>query len=111
MGARAFPLRLARDVWSSVNLEGGTAAMRVREKRPKRSASRPAHAFSRPRGGAHRPKPRASGRTASKSTAERDCLLEGTGFEPAVPPDRCRRHINPTHSNREGSSAKTNGKN
>jgi hypothetical protein len=23
-----------------------------------------------------------------------DSLLEGTGFEPSVPPDRCRRHIN-----------------
>jgi hypothetical protein len=39
-----------------------------------------------------------------------DSPLEGTGFEPSVPPDRCRRQINPPHSNREGSSAKTNGK-
>jgi hypothetical protein len=41
----------------------------------------------------------------------RDSPLEGTGFEPSVPPERCVRHINPPHSKRERSSAKTNGKN
>jgi hypothetical protein len=40
-----------------------------------------------------------------------DSPLEGTGFEPSVPPDRCRQHINPPHSKRERSSANTNGKN
>jgi hypothetical protein len=34
-----------------------------------------------------------------------DSLLEGTGLEPLVRPDRCRRHINPPHSNPERSSA------
>src|SRR5690348_7363210 len=29
-----------------------------------------------------------------------DSLLEGTGFEPSVPPDRCRRHINPPFRSR-----------
>ena len=61
--------------------------MPVREKRPKGLASGPTRVLSRPGGGAHRPKPRARWRTASKFSAERDCLLEGTGFEPSVPRD------------------------
>src|SRR5437868_1999396 len=40
-----------------------------------------AHAFSRPGGGAHRPKPRASWRTASNFSAERDCVPERNPIE------------------------------
>jgi hypothetical protein len=51
----------------------------------------PSHVPSHPQNAA---KVRGFSRTASAFTAETDCLLEGTGFEPSVPPDRCRRHIN-----------------
>jgi hypothetical protein len=75
---------------------------------PVRSLHVPSHVPSPPENAA---KVRGFSRTASAFTAETDCLLEQSGFEPSVPPDRCRRHINPPHSKRERSSAKTSGKN
>jgi hypothetical protein len=67
--------------------EGGTASMPNREKPPKGPGSLPGAARLRSPPARRTPPSRAIFAPAPRRpTAETDCLLEGTGFEPPVPP-------------------------
>jgi hypothetical protein len=59
--------------------------MSVREKGRRRPGSQPARPFSRPQPPAECRRSAALFAYASAFTAETDCLLEETGFEPMVP--------------------------